>query len=405
MYRTARSIVTFLLLLGAPVVADACSVPVFRYALDHWTPDGYTFQVLHRSSLTGEQSALVQRLQEQIGARFSNATVEVIDLNQTDDPALAVRFDESAAEGQPLCVVRGPTGTPDVHRDVWSGALTESIVDAWLGSPLRDQLARQLLGGTSVVWVYLESGVAAVDDVNFRRLQTALARLEGELELPEIDPSDLKELSTSPEDVKLKLSAVRLSRDDPAEAPLVEMLLASEPDLRDAAFISEPMAFPVFGRGRVLYALVGQGITDELIEEACRFLIGACQCTVKAQNPGVDLLLSVDWDGLIAPSAPAAIDVTLTGLAGFQSDAAAGAAAAPGPVTESAAGSASETPEPGVAVAGAEQPIAPEAEDSQLPIVVPRVRTAPGPFMRPGVVIAILAVLVIVGSFFLIPRK
>ena len=56
------------------------------------------------------------------------------------------------------------------------------------------------------------------------------------------------------------------------------------------------MAFPVIGRGRVLYALVGKGIFRDTIAMASRFVVGPCSCQVKDQNPGFDLLLAVDWD-------------------------------------------------------------------------------------------------------------
>ena len=45
------------------------------------------------------------------------------------------------------------------------------------------------------------------------------------------------------------------------------------------------------------------------------FLTGGCQCTVKAQNPGVDLIMNVDWDKLVVPSET--IDEELPPLAGF----------------------------------------------------------------------------------------
>jgi hypothetical protein len=75
------------------------------------------------------------------------------------------------------------------------------------------------------------------------------------------------------------------------------------------------MAIPLFGRGRALYALVGKGIAPDVIEEASVFLTGGCQCTVKAQNPGVDLIMNVDWDKLVVPSET--IDEDLPPLAGF----------------------------------------------------------------------------------------
>ncbi len=74
------------------------------------------------------------------------------------------------------------------------------------------------------------------------------------------------------------------------------MLLGTE---RDLAGFKEPLLFPVFGRGRALYALAGKGINRETLDEAATFLIGKCSCQVKELNPGVDLLLAADWDKLV----------------------------------------------------------------------------------------------------------
>jgi len=63
--------------------------------------------------------------------------------------------------------------------------------------------------------------------------------------------------------------------------------------------IRQPIAFPIFGRGRVLCALVGDEIKKENVEEICYFLVGGCSCQVKEANPGWDLLLSADWDGML----------------------------------------------------------------------------------------------------------
>ena len=80
----------------------------------------------------------------------------------------------------------------------------------------------------------------------------------------------------------------------------METLLSTEPDLRGR---DEPMAFPVFGRGRVLYALVGAGVNAENVRHTLDFLVGGCSCTIKRQNPGVDLLLTADW-GPVVPAPP-----------------------------------------------------------------------------------------------------
>ena len=55
------------------------------------------------------------------------------------------------------------------------------------------------------------------------------------------------------------------------------------------------MAFPIFGRGRVLPPMVGEAINTENITLAANYLCGACSCQMKAQNPGMDTLSNLDW--------------------------------------------------------------------------------------------------------------
>ena len=69
----------------------------------------------------------------------------------------------------------------------------------------------------------------------------------------------------------------------PKEEIFIQMLLGTEPDL---AYVKRPIAFPVFGRGRVLYALVGRGIKPKLINSVCKGLIGWCSCTIKGPESG-----------------------------------------------------------------------------------------------------------------------
>ncbi|MEZ6118080.1 MAG: hypothetical protein R3C28_16125 [Pirellulaceae bacterium] len=44
--------------------ADACNIPVFRYALENWQPDPYQAVVLHDQPLDANQQAWFQRLQK-----------------------------------------------------------------------------------------------------------------------------------------------------------------------------------------------------------------------------------------------------------------------------------------------------------------------------------------------------
>ena len=240
--------------------AFACSVPVFRYALEHWEADAYRVTVPKGVKLEGK-------------FHVTEAETTKIELRH---PA-SMRRDEV----------------------IWSADYTESNAKRLADSPTRREIADRLANGESAVWVLLESGDKAKDDEAAKFLDERLEYLSGVMELPALDQQDIKNglVSIPGDGLRLAFSTLRLKRDDPAEDAFVAMLLASEPDLRD--FDDQPMAFPVFGQGRVLYALVGKGIRVETVDHAAQFLIGSCSCQVKEQNPGVDIVMAVDWKKMV----------------------------------------------------------------------------------------------------------
>jgi len=87
-----------------------------------------------------------------------------------------------------------------------------------------------------------------------------------------------------------------VSRDDPREKMLVRMLEGSQSQTMDPQM---PVVFAVFGRGRILCAFSGQSIKAENLEDAAAFLAGPCSCQVKELNPGIDLLMAVDWESIL----------------------------------------------------------------------------------------------------------
>lgn len=322
------------LLLGT-VTAWACSVPVFRYALERWPADAYTAVVLHRG-LSSEQAACVRDLGADglAGRIAANVRVRLVDLAEPADRALKRGLDQipSAAELPALLLYPPAMRVPE---PVWRGRLTTETVSALLTSPARRELTRRLLRGDSAVWLLVEAGDPGADAAAAQLLADQLKHLEATLRLPELDPADVQSGGVGAEKLAIKFSMLRLSRTEPAEAALLGMLLNSEDDLAAAR---QPVAFPVFGRGRVLYALVGPGINADTIDEACRFITGACSCVVKEENPGTDLLLAADWAALVEPIITGKDEPPLGGVAGFAaSPSRAAAPAKPGTVAQAIA--------------------------------------------------------------------
>jgi hypothetical protein len=89
---------------------------------------------------------------------------------------------------------------------------------------------------------------------------------------------------------------VRVSRNDLAESFFLSNLLKISTELVSS---KQPMAFPIYGRGRVLPPLEGEGINADILRMACEFLTGSCSCEIKDQNPGIDLLLAANWEAAI----------------------------------------------------------------------------------------------------------
>jgi hypothetical protein len=264
--------ISLAILLTSAAPSQACDTPVFRYALERWTPDPYEIITFHRGSAEPPTGAMADL---RAACALANVQWRAVDLTE---PLSADLGDLEPSAAQPNHLVVRHVRTGDV---LWTGAVTARTPQDLLQSPAHSALAEQLQGGTSAVWVLLEMGDPERDDAAAALLSEELDALESSLVLPVESP-----------DLKIAFSLLRVGRDDPREQMLARTLLMSEWDL---AGRREPMAFPVFGRGRVLYALTGAGITKANIREACSFLIGPCACEIKDDNPGFDLLMAVDW--------------------------------------------------------------------------------------------------------------
>jgi hypothetical protein len=280
----------------------ACDIPVFRYALERWPAAPYEVFVLHRGPLSAQDREITEHLSasDEGPSAYANLSIRVADTARPEGAPL-VQLWEKAGEPDPPClIVRYPPET-GIDRIAWSGPLTRESVSALLDSPARREISRRILDGHSAVWVLLTSGNAAKDAAARALLERSLKEVEQQLDLPAPAAGTLAELPSPPDanalDLRVRFSSLVLSRADPRESVLVGMLLHSEPDL--VHYAAEPMAFPVYGRGRALYALVGGGITEENIREACQFLVGPCFCEAKALTPGTDVVLAADWDAAL----------------------------------------------------------------------------------------------------------
>jgi hypothetical protein len=295
--------------------APACEIPVCQYALENWDADHYEVVVFHRG-LSGANRDALALLNAAANREGGNLEVYPVDL-AAPDPIMLQRWRELKDASTPWMAVYYPRAGR-LPRLAWAGAFSADSVHALLDSPLRRKIGSDLLGRTIAAWVLLESGNRGKDNAAAALLEKELRRLEETLALPVLD--GWGQTGTAREPLQVKFTLYRLSRDDPDEQMLVDMLLHSEPDLT-TKYAREPLAFPIYGRGLILYALVGAGINPWTISEAASFVTGPCSCEVKAGNPGTDMLLTLDWDAHVTRTAYETLPPP-TGMASFRDRAA-----------------------------------------------------------------------------------
>jgi hypothetical protein len=252
---------------------DACTVPVFRYALDHWVPDFFTLEVSPASANAEHVAHFARNLGSASGLN--------VDVSRLPDETLG------AAR-----LVRPPMGG-DPPTVIWSGPPDAQTLGTLMDSPARQELVKRLLAGDSTVFVVVESADKRANEAALAVLEKRVRYLEQVIRLPLIDPNDpSSKLGPGPA-LALKYSVLRINAALASEAPLLAMLAGPRSELEKS---TEPWIAVVFGRGRVLGAWRAADFQDDEIEEVCLFLAGACSCQVKRQNPGWDLLLRCDWE-------------------------------------------------------------------------------------------------------------
>ncbi len=293
--KSSTSVTCFLAFLTLTSWLAACQVPVFRYAFERWVSDNYEILIIHDGALREVDHDRIDLLKESAG-QTANVLIRSVDIHGAADTALAELWKTQNDSKNPVMAILYPQGARDVpDRLMHVGSFDDGSAKSLFESPLRTEMAKRLEAGQSAVWVFVASGHTEKDALALETLNRNLLRCQQELKLPPIEDLELEDAVAKEKagQMRVEFSTITLNRDDLMEQFPLKMLLASEDDL---ATSDQPLAFPVFGRGRVLYALVGKGINDEMIHRACQFMVGPCSCQVKAQNPGFDLLMKVDWE-------------------------------------------------------------------------------------------------------------
>ncbi len=268
-------------------VLSACDTPVYRYALYRWTPTPYILCRIHQGA---EENASVAEVREAVERAADDPSLPAnivwvdVDARQTEQMEAIPGFVRQRWESRP------PGTTAAYYLVAPHGAIIDSHdwtpdeIGQLLHSPLRRSIGEALEADKAGVVILLDHpGKPKANQAAYLTIQRTLDKIrKGELEL-----------ATAPSVKNPDVALLRLSKDDAREAWLIRQLLEVESDLSS---VDEPIVFVLFGRGRALFSCLGKGITEENLARDVEFVSGACSCTVKEQNPGVDLLMRYDWE-------------------------------------------------------------------------------------------------------------
>lgn len=266
-----------------------CNIPVFRYALERWSASQATINVLYQDELSTADRAFLQDLQSKGGVdqiKFTDVSAKKAgDANDSQPHRLP-----SDALALPHVMIQSNVAGRTVNH--WSGSVAAARDSNVLNSPVRKELADRLIRGHSVVWLLVKSQDRKRTAEAREFLKRNFSKLEKKLQLPEGIGLPGSELH-SEVPLLIKFSLLEIDPADEKEQLLVKMFQDME---SDAVQNGEPLLVPVFGRGRALEVIPARDLTDRLLEDITLYLTAACSCQVKEQNPGIDLLMSVDWD-------------------------------------------------------------------------------------------------------------
>ena len=299
MYRKILlTVVTALTLLLSSVDVLGCSEPVFRYALERWQADPYSVVVFYKNKLTEKEQKVVDYYKK---FAESNALIllSVVDLNSKNLPKGAEELIKRCGEEKPPFVVVMYPFQVDIKQLAGIFPLDMESAVQLMESPLGRELARRLLKDDSAVFMQIDGEDPKDNEKSASIVLKALKKMNDEFRLPdEPQENDNQEESAVYDEnsLRIQFSFLRVSRKNPADKALIETLLNSDEDLKN---VKSAIVFPVYGRARALYGFYGPGINAENMEDAARFLTGECSCEIKAQNPGIDMLVPIPWDAFI----------------------------------------------------------------------------------------------------------
>jgi len=310
-------IISAIFLISFMYAANACVLPVFRYAVERWESDQFEIIIFHDSVFTKDDSIALSKigkrsqyvstdhdiLKKTGNFKPGNITTYLTHVKDTSTRwinRIRKRELEDSSVTLPHALILFPS-TTGISNPIWRGPVGKMPIDNLVDSPIRREIGKRIVSGETGVWVILESSDKGKNRSVHKKLSKYLDKAMSELKIQEIDPAELPswyDPESSPE-LQVKFSMLSVSRTDPSEAMFVNMLLQTDPNIKNN---DDPIVFCIFGRGRALVNFSEDLLSENNVLDVCRFLLGPCSCVVKEENPGVDIIMAVNWNERIVTS-------------------------------------------------------------------------------------------------------
>ncbi len=255
----------------------ACETPVFRYALERWTPSPYQIYVVHKKTLSDKQKNAVALLQ-QFGRESRAFNTNIIDRSKSKtvvDGLKPLKFDVEIQVMYPLDAKESVT--------FWQVPLTTANVKQIVDSPARQKIVEKITSGSPSAWLFVAGNSDSASQL----------KLLKKLLIDEQNRNSVPQLLDSLGNAKHEFyPIIEISHNDPKEQFFIAMLqsvdnVSFKPDSSNAILF--------YGQGRALTPINQNNFTPAVIKDQCSFILGNCSCIVKGQNPGVDMLFKADW--------------------------------------------------------------------------------------------------------------
>lgn len=290
---------------------QACSVPVFRYALERWDRDEYRLLIATKGKPSQKEKLWIDDIISKsfLMEGYSNFRVNHVDILNESNAELLEHLPSLKKVERSSLVLLYPRS---IHQKkiAWQSDLAESYAEGLLHSRIIEKVNHKILTGISTVWLLVESKDSKKNQEIIEMVNRIISELKNEMKLPagvmeasgKVTGGSSKHqepLDVDPENVlnsgiplTIDFSLVRMTEED--REPMLRSMLKNLNEETES-MKDEPMLIPFFGRGRFLSPMVGDMIKPEFIKSASEYLTEACSCQVKAQNPGYDSLSHLDW--------------------------------------------------------------------------------------------------------------